>query len=63
MNYKNTQSVSAVIPTRNRAQLVARAVRSALRQDSPVLEVIVVIDGPDEETQDGCAQHPSAIRA
>ena len=39
--------VSAVIPTRNRPDLVCRAVRSALAQTYPNIEVIVVIDGPD----------------
>jgi glycosyltransferase involved in cell wall biosynthesis len=43
-------SVSAVIPTRNRAELVTRAVQSALAQTHPLKEVIVVIDGPDETT-------------
>jgi glycosyltransferase involved in cell wall biosynthesis len=42
--------VSAIIPTRNRPDLVTRAVQSALRQDYPHLEVIVVIDGPDSRT-------------
>lgn len=43
--------VSAIIPTRNRPRLVMRAVASALAQDYPALEVVVVIDGPDEETE------------
>lgn len=42
--------VSAVIPTRNRTQLVSRAVQSALRQTYTNVEVIVVIDGPDPAT-------------
>jgi glycosyltransferase involved in cell wall biosynthesis len=42
--------VSAVIPTRNRPQLVVRAVRTALDQSFRDLEVVVVIDGPDPET-------------
>jgi hypothetical protein len=42
--------VSVVIPTRNRPHLVRRAVRSALRQTYPRLEVIVVIDGEDKTT-------------
>src|SRR5216684_3398690 len=46
----NRPLVSAVIPTRSRAALVVRAVRTALNQTYANLEVIVVIDGPDEET-------------
>src|SRR3954465_7064913 len=42
--------VSAVIPTRNRPDLVCRAVRSALNQTYPNFEVVVVVDGPDPAT-------------
>ena len=42
--------VSAVIPSRNRPQLVRRAVQSALSQTYTDLEVVVVIDGPDGVT-------------
>ena len=42
--------VSAVIPTRNRPDLVRRAVASALGQTFRELEVIVVVDGPDQDT-------------
>jgi len=42
--------VSVVIPTRNRPHLVTRAVHSALTQSLHKIEVIVVIDGPDEST-------------
>ena len=42
--------VSVVIPTRNRPDMVGRAVRSALRQTIADLEVIVVVDGPDSST-------------
>lgn len=48
MNRNN--KVSAVIPTRNRPDLVLRAVRSALAQSHENLEVIVVVDGPDAAT-------------
>jgi glycosyltransferase involved in cell wall biosynthesis len=48
--------VTAVIPTRNRPGLVARAVRSALNQTFQSIEIIVVIDGPDEETAQALAQ-------
>jgi glycosyltransferase involved in cell wall biosynthesis len=43
--------VSAIIPTRNRAVIVKRSVQSALAQTLKQIEVIVVIDGPDEATQ------------
>jgi glycosyltransferase involved in cell wall biosynthesis len=42
--------VSAVIPTRHRADLVVRAAMSALEQSFRGLEVIVVVDGPDLAT-------------
>ena len=42
--------VSAVIPTRNRPEMVCRAVRCALSQTYLNLEVVVVIDGPDPAT-------------
>ena len=42
--------VSAVIPTRNRPELVTRAVRSVLSQTIREIECIVVIDGPDPAT-------------
>jgi glycosyltransferase involved in cell wall biosynthesis len=47
--------VSVVIPTRNRPQLVKRAVDSALAQTLSQIEVIVVIDGPDEATSTALA--------
>ncbi|AWK88858.1 glycosyltransferase family 2 protein [Azospirillum thermophilum] len=46
----SNELVTVVIPTRNRPDLVTRAVRSALAQSYPALEVVVVIDGPDPET-------------
>jgi glycosyltransferase involved in cell wall biosynthesis len=42
--------VSVIIPTHNRPDLVCRAVNSALKQTFKEIEVIVVIDGPDEAT-------------
>ena len=44
------KNVTVVIPTRNRPQLVIRAVASALAQTHSVDEVIVVVDGPDGST-------------
>lgn len=43
--------VAVVIPTRGRARLVLRAVRSVLEQTHSNLELVVVIDGPDEVTE------------
>lgn len=43
--------VSAIIPTRNRPELVCKAVRSVLGQSIGDVEAIVVIDGPDEASQ------------
>ncbi|MFC4069885.1 glycosyltransferase family 2 protein [Actinoplanes subglobosus] len=42
--------VSVVIPTCNRPDLAVRAVHSALAQTHRDLEVIVVVDGPDQDT-------------
>lgn len=42
--------VSVVIPTLNRPHLVTRAVTSALNQTLKAIEVIVVVDGPDDVT-------------
>lgn len=42
--------ISVVVPTHARPGLVTRAVRSALAQGLREIEVVVVIDGPDDET-------------
>lgn len=47
--------VSAVIPTRNRPDLVSRAVRSVLSQTVSRLECIVVVDGFDAATVEALA--------
>ena len=53
-------SVSVVIPTCNRARMVAAAVRSALAQTHAPLEVLVVLDGPEsrgaQNTADALAE-------
>jgi glycosyltransferase involved in cell wall biosynthesis len=48
--------VSVIIPTRNRADLVCRAVRSVQVQSVSNIEIIVSIDGPDPETEAALAQ-------
>jgi glycosyltransferase involved in cell wall biosynthesis len=45
-------SVTVVIPTYRRADLVVRAIASALRQTYEPLEIIVVSDGPDAATEE-----------
>src|SRR3954465_13460703 len=43
--------VSVVIPTYRRANLIQRAVRSALSQTIQAIEVLVIIDGTDDGTK------------
>jgi glycosyltransferase involved in cell wall biosynthesis len=43
--------VSALIPSRNRPELIRRAVQSVLKQTITDIEAIVVIDGPDPVTE------------
>ncbi len=49
MGYNNPL-VSVVIPTLDRPNLLIRSVKSALTQTLHAIEVIVVMDGPDEST-------------
>lgn len=51
--------ISIVIPTKNRLALLQRAVGSALEQDYPNVEIIVVDDGSTDQTQ----RYMSAIAA
>jgi glycosyltransferase involved in cell wall biosynthesis len=51
----STPDVSVVIPTLSRPALVTRAVRSALAQTIDDIEVIVVVDGPDDATRTALA--------
>jgi len=54
--HNGTPFVTAVIPPRNRSDLVVRAVRSSLNQSFNDLEVVVVIDGPDPATVERLAE-------
>ena len=50
MSQKTSTTVSVIIPSLNRPNIVTKAVHSALAQTLKSIEVIVVIDGPDEKT-------------
>jgi glycosyltransferase involved in cell wall biosynthesis len=45
--------ISVVIPTFNRPDLLRRAIESALAQTLADIEVLVVINGPDNQTREG----------
>lgn len=49
--------VSVIIPTRDRAKLVSRAVASVLGQTHRALDVIVVDDGSTDDTRERLARH------
>lgn len=48
---KKSIDISAVIPTYNREQIIARAIDSVLSQEFPVSEIIVVDDGSQDDTR------------
>ncbi|MGB8354525.1 MAG: glycosyltransferase family A protein [Chthoniobacteraceae bacterium] len=50
--------VSIIIPTHNRERLLPAAIESALSQDYPQKEIIVVDDGSTDGTPAVCARYP-----
>src|SRR5476649_965638 len=55
-------SVSVIIPTRNRARLIVRSVRSVLAAVAPGDEIIVVDDGSTDDTREVLEPYRSRIR-
>ena len=56
--------VSVVIPTRARPELLRRAIASVFAQTYPNLEVVVVVDGPDAQTEEALrAMNDGRVRA
>ncbi len=58
----STPTVSVVIPTYNRANLVSQAIESALAQTHPPHEVIVVDDGSTDDTVTVGAKYGPVVR-
>lgn len=56
------EKVSVIIPTYNRSRQVVEAVKSALAQSWPALEVIVIDDGSTDDTESALAPFSGSIR-
>lgn len=59
---KQKPLVSIIIPAYNAVQWVGRAIESALAQDWPRTEIIVVNDGSTDATEDVCLRYKENIR-
>jgi tetratricopeptide (TPR) repeat protein len=55
--------VSVIIPTRNRARLLSRALASVLGQDIAAAEILVVDDGSSDDTGAVVARHGPRVRS
>lgn len=62
MKYPAKPLISCIIPTKNRPDLLVRAVRSALGQSYQKIEVIVIDDSTDSFTQQRLAQTGLPVR-
>lgn len=58
----NEVSISAVIPTYNRAALLMRAIKSILSQTRPVDEILVIDDGSIDDTLDVCNRFGATVK-
>ncbi len=58
----NSPLVTCIIPSKNRPQLVTRAVTSALNQTHKSMEVIVIDDSTDAKTQKALCESGTPIR-
>jgi glycosyltransferase involved in cell wall biosynthesis len=56
----NSPSISIILPTHNRAPLLARAMRSVLAQSDPEFEVVVIDDGSGDDTPQVLASFAAA---
>ncbi|HVX68024.1 MAG TPA: glycosyltransferase family 2 protein [Bryobacteraceae bacterium] len=62
MSAVTAMDISVVIPTYNRAHLISEAIESALSQEPPVREVIIVDDGSTDNTAEVVAGFKDRVR-